>query len=408
MRKNIVRIVLCFIVLLLGCYDIRYIAPKKEEVYIFYTPYHKPESRVEKKLDYIIRYKYIDMERKDYKTPWMEMREYIERFPHTQPEMKLQYRHLFTKDFIYAWSKLEKQVAERLPREDYIQGCPFGEKFCILNCAYNKPREEFFYRTIEETEDYAIVQYAMVDESDKETLKNNEPLNAPGYATYRLVKYGDMWLLDGLVCEMSRLNLNFNKPNTPENKAKPKELDKEFDWHLPTSEAEKKLEMLSYLCYADYCVTEDYFDRLYAKIIHYIQGWPHTKPNLPIRYPDLFTKDFIYAWSRLEKETVDSNCGGKYVWIQRYDEKYIEDDKCSMREYPFTVFGDWQGVDFYRTLEKGDDYVVIQVRCSKDYEALKKEDSSSYIYRMVKQNDEWVVDAAIREEDSQVIFNLNY
>lgn len=389
MKKGIL---ILFIVLLLRGYDLNYTCAKEGIRNHAYLSFHKPETDAEKKLDYIVRYKDSDIEREELQRLWPEMRKYIEQWPHTKPEMKLQYKNLFTKDFIYAWSRLERKRIEESSGENYVDGCPFGKSFYVLNCSDNEFGGEYLYRTIEETEDYAIVQYIPVGEIEQEKLKNNEPINKPGYATYKLIKYGNMWLLEGLICELTRLNINFNFQKPPL-----KEADSEFNWHIATSQAEKKLEALINWCDFDIYNREESTDKSWIDIKNYIEKWPHTKPELPLRYTDLFTKEFIYAWSELEKNTVDKECDGRY----------IEGEKCGKDLHPF---GDYclndNDVYVYRTLEKGEDYIVIQVGCERACQKRNTKDDD--IYRMVKQGDEWVVDAVAHESDSELTFNLNY
>ena len=182
---------------------------KKPETQFPETKFHLATTEAEKKLDYILNF--TGSEDNPNSVLWRKLHSYIEKWPHIHPKMKLQYTDILTKDFIYAWSLKEKKEVDDDCGGRYIKGDLCGLGFIVLTCAQDS-FNTYLYRTLEETDDYVIIQYAWPDFIDYNTMDPNTDRVTMAHATYKLVKRNNIWLLDATKCEhMSRFHINFYK-----------------------------------------------------------------------------------------------------------------------------------------------------------------------------------------------------
>jgi hypothetical protein len=158
-------------------------------------------------------------------------------------------------------------------------------------------------------------------------------------------------------------------------------------WHAAQTDAEQKLDLILRLI-------DD--TEQGTNIFHYIETWPHTKPDAPLQHADFFTKDLVYAWSRLEKETADQECNGRY----------LDGEICGLNFNPLTGEQDVPEAYFYHTAESGPDYAIVQTLWDSDLVDLIKTPLplatfSTLAYRMVLHNGVWLIDGV-------TTFSLNF
>lgn len=188
------------------------------------------------------------------------------------------------------------------------------------------------------------------------------------------------------ICFMFSGNIIFALPDKTDNSSKP--------FHLAQTDAEKKLDYIRHV----FCNYGE--DSPSNKLARYIEKLPHTKPKLDIVYPNFFTKDFLYDWSKEEKKIIDrdgpSNC-------------IKEEEMCGPDFSMFNCGMDcYEDYYCYRTIEAGENYAIIQMTCgySRSYlkEVNKEKKWSGYgafKYKMVKHNNIWLFDGEIYEEEGR-------
>jgi len=146
-------------------------------------------------------------------------------------------------------------------------------------------------------------------------------------------------------------------------------------FHLPITNAERKLEYIIRLG------TDDSTDarKQYLGMANYIVKFPHKNKDLPLEFTDIFTKEYIYAWSNYLYNNTDypencweDMCGtdcNQIIWAQDNSETFL-----------------------YRTLAEGENYAVIQVfqqwYTNKEYPS---EEKANLTYRLLKKNNEWLI-----------------
>lgn len=99
---------------------------------------------------------------------------------------------LLTDDLLKSVRKAEVDSVQQNCAGQYIAGEMCGIDIHVPTCAQDLLEDRYLFRTQQQTQDHAIVAYRW-----------------PGYeepvGTYRLIKLGDRWVLDGISC--------FNAPN---------------------------------------------------------------------------------------------------------------------------------------------------------------------------------------------------
>lgn len=201
---HIKGIIICIFSLYCFCGVSITFASEEERSLVGYT-FSPPTTEAEKKLDYIMHLR--DNYDPDDKNSWINLYSYISKWPHTQTQLSLEYNELFTKEFIYAWSEGEKSAVDKQCNGKYREDTACGVGPMMLSC-YKKGDKEYLYRTIEEKEDYALIQYTWASRYQKEIEENDIVLDVE-WAVYRMVKRDNIWLLDGRKCGCDGAQLNF-------------------------------------------------------------------------------------------------------------------------------------------------------------------------------------------------------
>lgn len=174
-----------------------------------YPPFHKASTAAEKSLEHILRVTCDNYpEGIDYNNERIGILNYIEEWPHTDEEKAVKYKEFFTEDFIYEWSMIEKRSVDTKCNGKYIDGELCGIGFYILH-SVPQCSKEYLYRTIEENENIAIIQYLWPSREHKNMMKKNIPIYTPGYITCKMVKLNNAWVIDGVISEHARLDVNF-------------------------------------------------------------------------------------------------------------------------------------------------------------------------------------------------------
>jgi hypothetical protein len=180
-------------------------------------------------------------------------------------------------------------------------------------------------------------------------------------------------------------------------------------YHLPVTQAEKAADkILRLFAYGSGRGLEGAPE--WENLLDYIQQWPHTKPNMPLKYQNFFTKELIYDWSRQEQQEVLNSCG-----------RYIEDSLCSFGFVILACSQDGAGVYLYRTIDASENHAIIALTLygfEDEYEEyMQRVEAEGYnqeewrggvVYKMIKRDGKWLLDGMCCREEGKCYFSLNF
>lgn len=150
--------------------------------------FHPPITTLEKRLDEILHLAEVKL--------WSEpsAEDYVLQAPYRDQKYDSKYADFFSQAYVRACAKKEKELVDRYCGGNYISGEQCGIDFSPIACTQDS-NNSYVYNTLMETDKVARIEY-------KWHLTDDKP-----DATYRLIKQGNVWVIDGVKCEVGD---NFN------------------------------------------------------------------------------------------------------------------------------------------------------------------------------------------------------
>lgn len=115
------------------------------------------------------------------------------------PKETEKYNDLFSKELISEFARKEEEaIKKNCGVNKYDETTVCGIDYDPLICAQVHPRG-LSYKTIEQTEDMAIIECVEYSSASKQTIK------------YRMIKNGENWVLDAVLCPVPADEFNWHK-----------------------------------------------------------------------------------------------------------------------------------------------------------------------------------------------------
>jgi hypothetical protein len=142
------------------------------------SQFHKAQSVPEKRLEEIIHQAENDG----------EMTGYLLKIPGFDPSDR-GYSQLFTDALFSAWQDTQTKLLQQDCGGEYREDMVCGVDGNPVTCSQDISDTGYLYRTVQANADMALVSYSWPHQPD-----------GTGIPTYRLVKEGSLWKLDGVDC----------------------------------------------------------------------------------------------------------------------------------------------------------------------------------------------------------------